>query len=88
MFQPLGLSTLPSHRQMLRAFLVSDPGAEGLFYVAVKTTVVFCRPTCRARKPNPHNVEFFGMMSGMGAVSSISSSIADLSRAARSVGHS
>lgn len=59
MFQPLGLSTLPSHRQMLRAFLASDPGAEGLFYVAVKTTGVFCRPTCRARKPHPHNVEFF-----------------------------
>lgn len=63
MFQPLGLSTLPSHRQMLRAFLAGDPGAEGLFYVAVKTTGVFCRPTCRARKPNPHNVEFFGTAS-------------------------
>ena len=60
MFPPLGLSTLPSHRQMLRAFLASDPGAEGLFYVAVKTTGVFCRPTCRARKPSPHHVEFFG----------------------------
>lgn len=59
MFQPMGLSTLPSHRQMLRAFLASDPGAEGMFYVAVKTTGVFCRPTCTARKPNPHNVEFF-----------------------------
>lgn len=60
MFQPLGLSTLPSRRQMLRAFLASDPGAEGLIYVVVKTTGVFCRPTCRTRKPNPHNVEFFG----------------------------
>lgn len=63
MSQPLGLSTLPSHRQMLRAFLASDPGAEGIFYVAVKTTGVFCRPTCRARKPSAHNVEFFATAS-------------------------
>lgn len=63
MFQPLGLSTLPSHRQMLRAFLASDPSAEGIFYVAVKTTGVFCRPTCTARKPSAHNVEFFATTS-------------------------
>ena len=63
MFQPRGLSTLPPHRQMLRAFLASDPTAEGIFYVAVKTTGVFCRPTCRARKPSAHNVEFFATAS-------------------------
>ena len=63
MFQPLGLSTLPSRRQMLRAFLTSDPRAEGMFYVAVKSTGVFCRPTCRARKPSPHHVEFFATAS-------------------------
>ena len=63
MFQPLGLSILPSQRQMLRAFLASDPSAEGIFYVAVKTTGVFCRPTCTARKPSVHNVEFFATAS-------------------------
>lgn len=63
MFQPFGQSTLPSQRQMLRAFLASDPGAEGIFYVAVKTTGIFCRPTCRARKPRAHNVEFFATAS-------------------------
>jgi len=31
----------------------------GIFYVAVKTTSVFCIPTCRARKPKIENVEFF-----------------------------
>ena len=63
MSQHLGLSTLPSHRRMLRAFLASDPHAEGMFYVAVKTTGVFCGPTCRARKPSPHHVEFFATAS-------------------------
>ncbi|HAA23960.1 MAG TPA: XRE family transcriptional regulator [Cytophagales bacterium] len=31
----------------------------GIFYTAVKTTGIFCRPTCTARKPKPENVEFF-----------------------------
>ena len=44
---------------MLRAFLSGDPVSEGLFYVAVKTTGIFCRPTCSARKPHPRNIEFF-----------------------------
>ncbi|MHB1685495.1 MAG: bifunctional transcriptional activator/DNA repair enzyme AdaA [Bacilli bacterium] len=32
---------------------------EGVFYVGVKTTSVFCRPTCPARKPKFENCEFF-----------------------------
>ncbi|BCB03570.1 bifunctional transcriptional activator/DNA repair enzyme AdaA [Bacillus sp. KH172YL63] len=32
---------------------------EGVFYVGVKTTGVFCRPTCPARKPKFENCEFF-----------------------------
>jgi AraC family transcriptional regulator of adaptative response/methylated-DNA-[protein]-cysteine methyltransferase len=32
---------------------------EGSFITAVRTTGIFCRPSCRARKPNPENVEFF-----------------------------
>ncbi|MEO0897968.1 MAG: methylated-DNA--[protein]-cysteine S-methyltransferase [Bacteroidota bacterium] len=31
----------------------------GIFYVGVKTTSIFCIPTCRARKPKLENVEFF-----------------------------
>ncbi len=44
---------------MYRAFNHRDPSFEGIFYVGVKTTGIFCRPTCPARKPNPENVEFF-----------------------------
>ena len=52
-------ATLPPRSEMLRAFLASDSAFEGLFYTAVKTTGVFCRPTCTARKPKPENVEFY-----------------------------
>ena len=44
---------------MYRALLKRDESFEGIFFVAVKTTGIFCRPTCRARKPKRENVEFF-----------------------------
>jgi AraC family transcriptional regulator of adaptative response/methylated-DNA-[protein]-cysteine methyltransferase len=44
---------------MMRAFLDGDPKAEGIFVVAVRTTRIFCKPTCPARKPKPENVEFY-----------------------------
>ena len=45
--------------EMYRALLRRDTGYDGLFFVAVKTTGVFCRPTCKARKPLRKNVLFF-----------------------------
>jgi AraC family transcriptional regulator of adaptative response/methylated-DNA-[protein]-cysteine methyltransferase len=44
---------------MYAALLERDAEFEGVFYVGVKTTGVFCRPTCGARKPKLSNVEFF-----------------------------
>jgi AraC family transcriptional regulator of adaptative response/methylated-DNA-[protein]-cysteine methyltransferase len=44
---------------MERAFLGSDASYDGIFFTAVRTTGIFCRPSCRARKPLPSNVEFF-----------------------------
>jgi len=44
---------------MLRAFAASDGSYDGVFLTAVKTTGIFCRPACRARKPHSRNVEFF-----------------------------
>ena len=52
--------TLPDQERMFRAFLERDSRFEGVFYTGVKTTGVFCRPTCRARKPKRENVVFFG----------------------------
>lgn len=45
---------------MYDALVRRDSTYEGLFIVAVKTTGIFCRPTCPARKPKPQNVEYFG----------------------------
>ncbi len=36
-----------------------DSTADGQFVYAVKTTGVYCRPSCRSRLPNVANVEFF-----------------------------
>ncbi len=41
------------------AFLRRDPSLEGVLFVAVKTTGIFCRPTCTARKPKSDNVIFY-----------------------------
>jgi AraC family transcriptional regulator of adaptative response/methylated-DNA-[protein]-cysteine methyltransferase len=50
---------LPQAAEMERAYLESDAAYDGLFYLGVRTTGIFCRPTCPARKPRPENVEFF-----------------------------
>lgn len=42
-----------------QALLAKDKDYDGTFYVGVKTTGVFCRPTCPARKPKFKNCEFF-----------------------------
>jgi AraC family transcriptional regulator of adaptative response/methylated-DNA-[protein]-cysteine methyltransferase len=43
---------------MYEALRGRDPSFDGLFLVCVRTTRVFCRPTCPARKPLRENVEF------------------------------
>lgn len=53
------MNELPDRRTMYRALSRRDAAYEGVFYTGVKTTGVFCRPTCRAKKPRPENVEFF-----------------------------
>jgi AraC family transcriptional regulator of adaptative response/methylated-DNA-[protein]-cysteine methyltransferase len=51
---------LPSRQEMERAFFGSDAAYDGIFFTGVRTTGIFCRPSCRARKPLPAHVEFFG----------------------------
>ncbi len=51
--------SLPDKKIMCSAFLRKDSNFEGIFYVAVKTTGIFCRPTCTARKPKQKNIDFF-----------------------------
>jgi len=51
--------TLPSTSEMQHAYLNRDSEYDGIFFLAVRTTGIFCRPSCTARKPHPKNVEFF-----------------------------
>jgi AraC family transcriptional regulator of adaptative response/methylated-DNA-[protein]-cysteine methyltransferase len=44
---------------MYTALLNKDANYDGVFITAVKTTGIFCRPTCPARKPRRENIEFF-----------------------------
>ncbi len=53
------MHTLPSRTVMERAYLQSDVTYDGVFYLGVRTTGIFCKPSCGARKPLPKNVEFF-----------------------------
>jgi AraC family transcriptional regulator of adaptative response/methylated-DNA-[protein]-cysteine methyltransferase len=44
--------------EMERAIYAKDATYDGVFFVAVRTTGIFCRPSCPA-KPKRENVEFF-----------------------------
>jgi AraC family transcriptional regulator of adaptative response/methylated-DNA-[protein]-cysteine methyltransferase len=50
---------LPSADRMFEAFTHRDPSYDGVFFTGVRTTGIFCRPTCHARKPKRENIEFF-----------------------------
>ncbi len=50
---------LPGFDEMYAALCRRDPSYEGIFFVGVRTTGIFCRPTCCARKPKPENVQFY-----------------------------
>ncbi len=41
------------------ARLRRDPAFDGVFFVGVKTTRIYCRPVCPARMPLTKNVEFY-----------------------------
>jgi AraC family transcriptional regulator of adaptative response/methylated-DNA-[protein]-cysteine methyltransferase len=60
--------TMSTKTEALAAAVVSDPrwaavvardaGADGSYFYSVKTTGVYCRPSCAARAARPENVDF------------------------------
>ena len=50
---------MPQRGEMITAFLSRDGSYDGVFFTGVRTTGIFCRPTCPAKKPREDNVEFF-----------------------------
>jgi len=52
------LKLLPPRAEMERAFARKDSAYDGVFFTAVRTTGIFCRPSCPSR-PHAENLEFF-----------------------------
>lgn len=52
-------SPAPLSDEQWQAVVENDASYDGLFYYAVKTTGIFCRPSCRSRLPNRDNVGMF-----------------------------
>ena len=53
------MKLLPPHSEMENAFFKGDASYDGIFFVGVKTTGIFCRPSCPAKRPRPDNIQFF-----------------------------
>ncbi|NRQ51340.1 AlkA N-terminal domain-containing protein [Aeromicrobium stalagmiti] len=47
------------HDRCYRAVQARDARFDGVFYTGVRTTGIYCRPSCPAVTPHPHNVTFF-----------------------------
>ena len=60
---PTAPRPLPPVGTMFAAFRRSDDSYDGVFYTGVRTTGIFCRPSCRAKKPRRENVQFFPSVS-------------------------
>ena len=50
---------LPKADEMYQALVNKDISYEGVFVAAIKTTGIFCRSSCHARKPLKKNVEYY-----------------------------
>jgi AraC family transcriptional regulator of adaptative response/methylated-DNA-[protein]-cysteine methyltransferase len=54
------MNPLPPVAEMQRAYHRADASYDGVFYLGVRTTGIFCKPSCPTpRKPLPKNVEYF-----------------------------
>lgn len=48
-----------SPEEMWNAVANCDAAYDGLFFYAVASTGIFCRPSCKSRRPRPENVRYF-----------------------------
>src|SRR5271154_2420554 len=48
-----------SPAQMYQRFMASDASFNGRFFTGVRSTGIYCLPSCRARKPLRKNIRFF-----------------------------
>ena len=53
------MNPVAEQTQKWRSVLARDARADGSFVYAVRTTGIYCRPSCPSRRPQPQSVEFF-----------------------------
>src|SRR5262245_59654544 len=53
------MKPLPPPAEMERAYRKSDASYDGIFFLGVRTSGIFCKPSCPARKPLPKNMQYF-----------------------------
>jgi AraC family transcriptional regulator of adaptative response / DNA-3-methyladenine glycosylase II len=53
-------ASLPDDRTCEQARLSRDARFDGLFFTAVTSTRIYCRPVCPAPAPKPQNVRYYG----------------------------
>lgn len=56
---PSTLAPEPVTDEQWRAVITNDTAYDGVFYYAVKTTGIFCRPSCKSRPPKRENIGAF-----------------------------
>jgi AraC family transcriptional regulator, regulatory protein of adaptative response / methylated-DNA-[protein]-cysteine methyltransferase len=65
---PVSESSFDNPEDAWELVLKRDASADGRIFYAVRTTGVFCRPSCSSRRPSRENVEFFtDLVSAFGA---------------------
>jgi methylphosphotriester-DNA--protein-cysteine methyltransferase len=47
-----------TYEEMVTAMVTDDARSDGKFYVCVRTTGIYCLPSCKAKQPNLKNVVF------------------------------
>lgn len=60
MSQRLPVQALPPRAEMERARRSRDASYDGVFWVGVRSTGIFCKPSCPARSPLERNVVYYG----------------------------
>ncbi|HMF13400.1 MAG TPA: Ada metal-binding domain-containing protein, partial [Gemmataceae bacterium] len=53
------MKTLPPLKEMEQAVNHRDASYDGIFFVAIRTTAIFCRPSCPSRRTLPKNREYY-----------------------------
>ena len=51
--------TRENHTRLYRALTARDPRFDGIFFVGVTSTGIYCRPICPAKTPKRANCRFF-----------------------------